>query len=75
MYQIPEMMLQLYSLVTDGDLVVEIVRIFAEFEGCQIPTISPPFPGRGEVGHTIDSCGHFLMNRYLSLRYHPVGRS
>ena len=35
--------------------------------------ISPPFPGGGEVGHMIDSCGHFLMNRCLSLRYHPVG--
>ena len=27
-----------------------------DYRGCQIPTISPPCPGRGEVGHTIDRC-------------------
>ena len=27
-----------------------------DYRGCQIPTMSLPCPGRGEVGHTIDRC-------------------
>ena len=57
--------------MSGGDLAVEVAPIFAEFEGCQIPATIyiPPFPGRGEVGHTIDSCGHFLMNNVVVCPY------
>ena len=42
----------------EGDLTLGIAPTIRAFDkgGCQIPTMSPLLPGRGEVGLNIDRC-------------------